>query len=89
MVIIEKARQRNFSETRFKYIKRQLGRNWSNISKTRPISQLFSALTATLQLHSFEPMTFVKELESATLDELHQHVHDFYKDDICRRFNLR
>ncbi|MBM7073024.1 insulinase family protein [Shewanella sp. 202IG2-18] len=79
MVIIEKARERNFSETRFKYIKRQLGRSWGNISKTRPISQLFSALTATMQLHSFEPLTFAHELETATLDELHQHVDDFYK----------
>ncbi len=78
MVIIEKARERNFTETRFKYIKRQSGRNWSNINKTRPISQLFSALTTTLQLHGFEPMIFVKELETATLEELHQHVRTFY-----------
>ncbi|MCL1076900.1 insulinase family protein [Parashewanella spongiae] len=78
-LIINKAKERNFSEDRFKLIKKQILRNWNNISKTRPISQLFSSLTATIQQRSYEPLELANELETASLDELHQHVRNFYE----------
>ncbi|MGB0894214.1 MAG: insulinase family protein [Parashewanella sp.] len=78
-LVINKARERNFKPERFELIKNQMLRNWYNISKTRPISQLFSALTVTLQQRNYDPIQLAQELESATLEELHLHVQNFYK----------
>ncbi|RLV60349.1 insulinase family protein [Parashewanella curva] len=78
-LIIEKAKERNFCQTRFQRVTKQLIRNWRNISNTRPISQLFSALTSTVQLRSYEPLKLAKEIEDATLELLHQHVERFYE----------
>ena len=38
-----------FDETRFAELKRQLGRHWRNSSKNKPVSRLFSQLSAILQ----------------------------------------
>ncbi|WP_133407521.1 insulinase family protein [Parashewanella tropica] len=78
-LIIEKARERNFCQTRFQRVTKQLIRNWRNISNTRPISQLFSALTSTVQLRSYEPIKLAEIIEHANLELLHQHVERFYQ----------
>ncbi|CAM3908101.1 insulinase family protein [Shewanella aquimarina] len=78
-LLINKARERNFTQDRFKQIKKQILRNWFNQSRAKPISQLFTSLTVTLQKRSFEPQRMAEELEDITLDDLHNHVRAFYE----------
>ncbi|MCG9696298.1 insulinase family protein [Shewanella sp. Isolate11] len=78
-LLINKARERNFTADRFKQIKRQILRNWYNQSRAKPISQLFTSLTVTLQKRSYEPLRLAEELEDLTLDDLHDHVRNFYE----------
>ncbi|WP_351122945.1 insulinase family protein [Shewanella sp. T24-MNA-CIBAN-0130] len=78
-LIIKKARERNFTEQRFNMIKKQILRSWNNVAQAKPISQLFTSLTVTLQKSSFEPTTMAEQLTLLTLDDLHNHVSAFYK----------
>ncbi|WP_220746565.1 insulinase family protein [Shewanella colwelliana] len=78
-LLISKARERNFTQARFKQIKKQILRNWYNQTRAKPISQLFTSLTVTLQKRSYEPQRMAEELEELTLDDLHEHVRDFYE----------
>ncbi len=78
-LLISKAKERNFTEDRFKQIKRQILRNWYNQSRAKPISQLFTSLTVTLQKRSYEPARLAEELEELTLEDLHDHVANFYE----------
>ncbi|MDR8523351.1 insulinase family protein [Shewanella fidelis] len=78
-LVIEKARERNFTQSRFDLIKRQILRAWYNHSQAKPISQLFTSLTVTLQKRSFEPSRMAEILEEITLDDLHAHVKSFYE----------
>lgn len=78
-LVIEKARERNFTQDRFKLIKKQLIRSWTNAAQAKPIAQLFTSLTVTLQKRSYEPTRMAEMLEEVTLDELHEHVGAFYE----------
>ncbi|MEZ9596942.1 insulinase family protein [Shewanella sp. 10N.261.52.F9] len=78
-LVISKARERNFTQSRFDLIKRQILRAWYNHSQAKPISQLFTSLTVTLQKRSFEPARMAEILEEITLDDLHVHVKSFYE----------
>ncbi|WOT04020.1 insulinase family protein [Shewanella youngdeokensis] len=78
-LVIEKARERNFTQKRFDLIKRQILRSWYNHTQAKPISQLFTSLTVTLQKRSFEPARMAEQLEDITLDDLHDHVESFYE----------
>ncbi|MGS0683431.1 insulinase family protein [Shewanella sp. 125m-7] len=78
-LVIAKARERNFTQSRFDLIKRQILRSWYNHSQAKPISQLFTSLTVTLQKRSFEPSRMAEILEDITLDDLHSHVKSFYE----------
>ncbi len=78
-LLIKKARERNFTEKRFNQIKRQVIRSWQNVSQAKPISQLFTSLTATLQKHSYEPKRMADLLEEVELDELYEHIEHFYE----------
>ncbi|QBF84099.1 insulinase family protein [Shewanella maritima] len=78
-LIINKARERNFTPERFKLIKKQILRGWHNAVQAKPISQLFTSLTVTLQKRSYEPARMAEELEDITLEDLHNHVSDFYE----------
>ncbi|WP_246028408.1 insulinase family protein [Shewanella atlantica] len=77
-LLIEKARERNFTQGRFNLIKRQILRSWYNQTRAKPISQIFTSLTVTLQKRSYEPSRMAEELEGITLEELHEHVRSFY-----------
>lgn len=78
-LIINKARERNFTQARFDIIKQQILRNWHNHSQSKPISQLFTSLTVTLQKRSFEPARMAEYLDDITLEDLHEHVRLFYE----------
>ncbi|MBT1446328.1 insulinase family protein [Shewanella sp. JM162201] len=78
-LLINKARERNFTEERFNVTKRQLLRSWYNAAQAKPISQLFTSLTVTLQRRSYEPLRMAEMLEECTLDDLHDHVRAFYE----------
>jgi secreted Zn-dependent insulinase-like peptidase len=78
-LIINKARERNFTEQRFDMIKKQILRSWNNVAQAKPISQLFTSLTVTLQKRSFEPARMAEELAVLSLEDLHNHVSAFYK----------
>lgn len=78
-LIIHKSRERQFTQERFNMIRKQILRSWSNVAQAKPISQLFTSLTVTLQKRSFEPIRMAEELETITLDELHNHVSEFYE----------
>ncbi|WP_394147809.1 insulinase family protein [Shewanella atlantica] len=78
-LLIEKARERNFTQDRFTLIKRQILRSWYNQARAKPISQIFTSLTVTLQKRSYEPSRMAEELESITLEDLHEHVRSFYE----------
>ncbi|MBR9727473.1 insulinase family protein [Shewanella intestini] len=77
-LIINKARERNFTQSRFDVIKKQILRSWYNAAQAKPISQLFTSLTVTLQKRSYEPLRMAQELETIQLDDLHNHVSQFY-----------
>lgn len=78
-LLIDKARERNFTEERFSLIKSQLLRSWQNVAQAKPISQLFSSLTVTLQKRSYEPARMAQMLQDITLEDLHNHVRAFYE----------
>lgn len=78
-LLISKARERNFTQERFNVIKRQLLRSWYNAAQAKPISQLFTSLTVTLQRRSYEPLRMAEMLEECTLEDLHEHVRAFYE----------
>nr|WP_261925070.1 insulinase family protein [Shewanella sp. NFH-SH190041] len=78
-LIIEKARERQFTQERFDDIKQQMLQSWGNVAKAKPISQLFTSLSVTLQKRSYEPMRMAECLSNVTLDELHDHVRGFYE----------
>ncbi|QQO83361.1 insulinase family protein [Shewanella algae] len=78
-LLIDKARERSFTQERFNLIKRQLLRSWYNHAQAKPISQLFTSLTVTLQKRSYEPLRMAELLEDITLDDLHDHVSAFYE----------
>jgi insulysin len=78
-LVIHKARERNFTQERFETIKRQLLRSWRNASQAKPISQLFTGLTVTLQQRSYEPSQMAMALEHVVLSQLHDHVSAFYE----------
>lgn len=78
-LLINKARERNFTQSRFNSIKRQILRAWYNQTRAKPISQIFTSLTVTLQKRSYEPSRMAEELEEITLEDLHEHVSSFYE----------
>ncbi|AZQ10999.1 insulinase family protein [Shewanella khirikhana] len=78
-LLINKARERNFTQERFDVTKRQLLRSWYNAAQAKPISQLFTSLTVTLQRRSYEPLRMAQMLEECTLEDLHDHVRAFYE----------
>lgn len=78
LLIIEKARERNFSEARFAIIKEHLLKKWQNSAQAKPISQLFSGLTSILQLSSYSSMEMAQTLQSLTLVDLFDHLNRFY-----------
>lgn len=78
-LLINKARERNFTQARFNTIKRQILRTWYNHSQAKPISQLFTSLTVTLQKRSYEPSRMAELLEEIELEDLHEHVRSFYE----------
>lgn len=78
-LLIHKARERNFTQARFDTIKKQLLRSWRNMSQAKPISQLFTSLTVTLQQRSYEPAQMAAALENTELVDLHDHVSAFYE----------
>lgn len=78
-LLIDKAKDRNFTAQQFHTIKRQLLRSWYNGSRAKPISQLFTSLTVTLQRRSYEPLKMAEALEDCTLDDLNQHISAFYQ----------
>jgi len=78
-LLIHKARERNFTEERFALIKSQLLRSWQNLAQAKPISQLFTSLTVTLQKSSYEPARMAQMLEDISLEDLHNHVRAFYE----------
>lgn len=78
-LLIHKARERNFTEERFALIKSQLLRSWQNQTQAKPISQLFTSLTVTLQKSSYEPARMAQMLEAISLEDLHNHVRAFYE----------
>ncbi|MFQ6370524.1 insulinase family protein [Shewanella sp. YIC-542] len=78
-LLIDKAKNQDFTQQRFDNIKRQLLRSWHNSAQAKPISQLFTALTVTLQRRSYEPLKMAEALESCTLDDLYQHIQQFYQ----------
>ncbi|MGL4938237.1 insulinase family protein [Shewanella sp.] len=78
-LLIDKARERNFTEERFELIKSQLLKSWQNLAQAKPISQLFTSLTATLQKRSYEPARMAQLLDSISLEDLHNHVSAFYE----------
>ncbi|MCE9679540.1 insulinase family protein [Shewanella sp. AS1] len=78
-LLINKARERSFTPERFKQIKKQILRTWYNQSRAKPISQLFTSLSVTLQKRSFEPHRMAEELEEIDLEDLHEHVRSFYE----------
>ncbi|WP_298441165.1 insulinase family protein [uncultured Ferrimonas sp.] len=77
-VLLHHTRQRNFTQARFDDIKQQVLRSWNGSRNARPISRLFSALTTTLQQRSYGPLDMADELETVSLDELHQHLDQLY-----------
>jgi insulysin len=79
-LLIDKARERNFTQDRFSLIKRQLLRSWYNSAQAKPISQLFTSLTVTLQQRSYEPLRMAEMLEDISLKDLHEHVRDFFEE---------
>jgi insulysin len=78
-LLIHKARERNFTQERFNTIKKQLLRSWRNMSQAKPISQLFTSLTVTLQKRSYEPTQLAAALDNIQLADLHDHVSAFYE----------
>ncbi|QFU22147.1 insulinase family protein [Shewanella eurypsychrophilus] len=78
-LLIDKARERNFTQKCFDSIKRQILRSWYNQTRAKPISQIFTSLTVTLQKRSYEPSRMAEELEEITLEDLHEHVSKFYE----------
>ena len=69
-VIIERFASREFSQSRFDSIKRQMLRNWKNTTKDRPVSQLFNAMTGILQPNNPPYPVLIEALESIEVDEL-------------------
>ncbi len=69
-VIIHRFASREFSQTRFDSIKRQMLRNWRNTAKDRPVSQLFNAMTGILQPNNPPYPVLIEALESIEVDEL-------------------
>ncbi|TVO37812.1 insulinase family protein [Vibrio algivorus] len=69
-VIIERFASREFSQSRFDSIKRQMLRNWKNTAKDRPVSQLFNAMTGILQPNNPPYPVLIEALESIEVDEL-------------------
>ncbi|SHI08799.1 insulinase family protein [Ferrimonas marina] len=78
-LLLHHARQRQFTEARFQELKSQLLRSWNGVRISRPVSRLFNALTTTLQKRSFDPLRMAEELESVTLEQLHQHIDGIYR----------
>lgn len=78
-LLIEKARERNFSPTNFARIKEQLIRGWQNQSQAKPISQLFTSMAVTLQRCSYEPHKMAEALKPIGLEHLHNHIVLFYE----------
>lgn len=78
-LLIKKARKPNFSQDRLTLVKRQLLRNWYNLTRAKPISQLFTGLTVSLQKRSYEPSHMAEELKAITLNDLHDHISQFYE----------
>ena len=73
-------RLRNFNQQRFDEIKLQLIRNWQNATKARPINRLFENLSVMLQPRQFESEQLAKQLATVTLEELHDHIDDLFKE---------
>ncbi|WP_025822128.1 insulinase family protein [Shewanella marina] len=78
-LIISKARLRDFSQERFDLIKKQLLESWHNQKQAKPISQLFTSLTVTLQKSNYEPEKLAALLAESTLADLYQHIDEFYQ----------
>jgi len=70
----------HFNVRRFEQIKGQLLRNWRNSLKARPISQLFSQMTALLQPNNPPVEVLIPYLEAVTPDELPDFVEALYKE---------
>ncbi|QUN07190.1 insulinase family protein [Shewanella yunxiaonensis] len=78
-LLIDKAKDSNFTQQQFHNIKRQVLRSWYNSARAKPISQLFTSLTVTLQRRSYEPLKMAEALEDCTLEDLNQHITAFYQ----------
>jgi secreted Zn-dependent insulinase-like peptidase len=69
-VILNRFRDRQFSQTRFNTIKTQLERSWRNASFDRPLSQLFNALTGLLQPNNPPFSALLEALVHIDVDDL-------------------
>lgn len=69
-VIIHRFASREFSQSRFDSIKRQMLINWRNAEKDRPVSQLFNAMTGILQPNNPPYPVLIEALESVEVGEL-------------------
>ena len=58
-----------FNRPRFEELKKQLITHWKNSSKSKPISQLFSVLTSTLQPNNPTMGQMAEALETVSFDE--------------------
>ncbi|QSX34965.1 insulinase family protein [Shewanella avicenniae] len=79
-VLIDNVTGFTLSEQRFHNIKLQLLRSWYNHQQSKPISQLFNSLTVTLQQRNYELHKMAELLEDCTLEELNQHVAEFFSE---------
>ncbi|HCU64726.1 MAG TPA: peptidase M16 [Rheinheimera sp.] len=67
--ILEQMPNRHFSQSRFDELKRQLVRHWQNQTRNKPITQLFSKLSALLQPLNPESETLAAVLADCTFDD--------------------
>ncbi|WP_333798311.1 insulinase family protein [Rheinheimera sp.] len=67
--ILQQMPNRQFSQSRFDELKRQLVRHWQNQARNKPITQLFSKLSALLQPLNPESETLATVLADCSFDD--------------------
>lgn len=67
--ILQQMTNRQFSQDRFEELQRQLVRHWHNQARNKPITQLFSKLSALLQPLNPESDTLAAVLENCNFDD--------------------
>ncbi|OBT15873.1 peptidase M16 [Vibrio sp. UCD-FRSSP16_10] len=73
-MIIDKFATRNFDSQRFDIIKAQMLRKFRNVSKDRPLSQLFNQLSGILQPNNPPAKVLADALEEVTVEQLPEFV---------------